>query len=88
MKFFQNKKKKEINKLAEKTIRLAKKEESLREAEKTRPSTISIKLVSRCCGARVGYSEFYIFAALMGEGHFRCTECGKDPCWVEERNAG
>lgn len=52
MKFFQNKKKKEINKLADKIIRRAKKEESSREEL------------------------------------FRCTECGKDPCWVEEKNAG
>lgn len=56
--------------------------------EKNRPFTISIKLVSKCCGARIEYSEFYILAALMGEELFRCTECGKDPCWVEEKNAG
>ncbi len=84
MKFFQNKKKKAINKLAEKIIRRVKKEESSREAEKNRPSTISVNLVSKCCGARVEYSKNYVLGALMGEEHFRCTACGKDPCWVEE----
>ena len=88
MKFLQNKKKKAINKLAEKIIRRVKKEESSREAEKNRPSTISVNLVSKCCGARVEYSEFYILDALMGEKHFRCTKCGSDPCYVKEIEEG
>lgn len=42
-------------------------------------------LISECCGAKVEYSKNYILAALRGDEHFRCSECGEDPCDVKEK---
>ena len=45
------------------------------------------ELRSKCCRARVKYSNNYILGALMGYEDYKCPKCGHDPCEVEKIGA-